>query len=513
MVRRFAGSGAQLEQGADILLAEGPAAALQLAARTTQVLVEVASGVATGARHILLAARQGRSDIAVACTRQHLPGAKDVMLKAVLAAGCTPHPSACPRASWSSPSTAPSSAACRRANGSPGCARRSRSAAIVVEAGSVDEAVLFANSGADCVQLDHMAPEQVAEAVRAIAALDRRLPIAATGGIHAGNAAAYAAAGADVLVTSAPYAAPPIDVKVVMAEGVPAGRDHVSLIATAGRSTFGAGGVAGLDPLIGVVALGAAAGGFVQGLSGFAFGLVALSVWAWALDPVLAGPLTVFGSLVGQLLSAGTIRRVSSRGGRCPSSPAGCWACRSASRCCSGSTRWPSAWRSGCCWWSGAPRCCWRATCRGWRVAAGWRMRRRGWLGGVMGGLGGLTGPAPTLWVTLRGWGRDAQRAVFQSFNLAMHALTMAAYLASGTFPAEAWGLCLVVGPRCCCRLLGARCIGGSRQGVPPGGAGAAGGLGRGAAGNLGAEALVGGRANALALRRIASHVRAPTRP
>jgi molybdenum transport protein len=64
-----------------------------------------------------------------------------------------------------------------------------------------------------------MAPEQVAEAVRAIAALEHRPPIAATGGIHEGNAAAYAAAGADVLVTSAPYAAPPIDVKVRMSEG------------------------------------------------------------------------------------------------------------------------------------------------------------------------------------------------------------------------------------------------------------------------------------------------------
>src|SRR3954470_11271791 len=69
------------------------------------------------------------------------------------------------------------------------------------------------------------------------------------------------------------------------------------------------GGAPELDPLIGVVALGAAAGGFVQGLSGFAFGLVALSIWAWVLDPILAGPLTVFGSLVGQLLSLHTLRR------------------------------------------------------------------------------------------------------------------------------------------------------------------------------------------------------------
>ena len=64
-----------------------------------------------------------------------------------------------------------------------------------------------------------------------------------------------------------------------------------------------------MDPLIGLVALGAAAGGFVQGLTGFAFGMVAMAVWAWFLDPVLAGPLVVFGSLFGQILAVGPMRR------------------------------------------------------------------------------------------------------------------------------------------------------------------------------------------------------------
>jgi uncharacterized protein len=36
------------------------------------------------------------------------------------------------------------------------------------------------------------------------------------------------------------------------------------------------------------VALGAAVGGFVQGLSGFAFGLAAMAIWAWCIEPVTA---------------------------------------------------------------------------------------------------------------------------------------------------------------------------------------------------------------------------------
>lgn len=52
-----------------------------------------------------------------------------------------------------------------------------------------------------------------------------------------------------------------------------------------------------------IVALGAIVAGFVQGLSGFAFGMVAMSLWVWFLDPVLAAILTIFGSLVGQLIA------------------------------------------------------------------------------------------------------------------------------------------------------------------------------------------------------------------
>ncbi|MFN5411999.1 MAG: hypothetical protein ACK5CS_34705, partial [Bradyrhizobium sp.] len=49
--------------------------------------------------------------------------------------------------------------------------------------------------------------------VGAMAALQIRPIIAAAGGVNAQNAAAYAAAGADLLVTSAPYLARPCDVQ------------------------------------------------------------------------------------------------------------------------------------------------------------------------------------------------------------------------------------------------------------------------------------------------------------
>ena len=53
-----------------------------------------------------------------------------------------------------------------------------------------------------------------------------------------------------------------------------------------------------MDGTLLLVILGASLAGFAQGVSGFAFALVSLSIWAWGIEPRLAAVLTVFGSLV-----------------------------------------------------------------------------------------------------------------------------------------------------------------------------------------------------------------------
>ena len=215
-VHRVAASGALLEEGGTILTAIGPATALHLAAKAAQTLMEISSGVATRASRIRANARTARPDIVVACTRKHLPGAKDVMLKAITMAGCVPHRLGLsdsllvfaqhraflgrePAHRWVS----------RLRASQPG--RK-----VVVEAESVDEAVLLSHAGVDIVQCDKLSPEQFAEVARAMADHPSRPLLAATGGVDEANAGAYALAGADILVTSAPYAAPPLDVRVSM---------------------------------------------------------------------------------------------------------------------------------------------------------------------------------------------------------------------------------------------------------------------------------------------------------
>jgi uncharacterized membrane protein YfcA len=49
-----------------------------------------------------------------------------------------------------------------------------------------------------------------------------------------------------------------------------------------------------------------------------------------------------------------------------------------------------------------------------------------GFVGGTMGGLGGLSGAIPTIWAGLRGWSKDEQRAVYQPYIFFMQAAALA---------------------------------------------------------------------------------------
>ncbi len=74
-----------------------------------------------------------------------------------------------------------------------------------------------------------------------------------------------------------------------------------------------------------------------------------------------------------------------------------------------------------------------------------------GWAGGVMGGIAGLSGPVPTLWVAFRRWDKDSQRAMFQAYHTAMHALALSAFLVRGLVGMEEVRLFALAAP---CMLL-----------------------------------------------------------
>jgi len=202
-----------------------------------------------------------------------------------------------------------------------------------------------------------------------------------------------------------------------------------------------------VDSIYLVVALGAIVAGFVQGLSGFAFGLVALSFWAWVLDPKLAATLSVFGALTGQLLAAFTVRRGFNLKTLLPfvlgglaGIPLGVHLLPMLDM------NWLKAilgtllvlWCPSMLLSRQLPR-----------VTAGGRAADGvvGFAGGIMGGLGGFTGTLPTLWCTLRGYERDVQRSIVQNFNLSMLLVTMGTYVGTGIVTREMLPMFAIVAP------------------------------------------------------------------
>ncbi|CAG9180718.1 sulfite exporter TauE/SafE family protein [Cupriavidus pampae] len=187
-----------------------------------------------------------------------------------------------------------------------------------------------------------------------------------------------------------------------------------------------------IDTTLLVIALGAIVAGFVQGLSGFAFGMVAMSFWAWTVEPRLAAAMSVFGALTGQLLAAFSVRRKFHLAAVLPfllggvlGIPVGVMLLPMLN------VHWFKIvlgtvlviWCPIMLFSANIPR-----ITHGGRVADG----VAGWLGGIMGGIGGFTGMIPTLWCTLRGFEKDKQRTIIQNFNLGALIVTMAVYVGTG---------------------------------------------------------------------------------
>lgn len=181
-----------------------------------------------------------------------------------------------------------------------------------------------------------------------------------------------------------------------------------------------------------IVALGAALAGFVQGLSGFAFAMVASAVWAWAVEPQLVAAMAVFGGFSGQLLAALTVRRGFDLKlllpfvlGGLAGIPVGVGILPLLDV-----TLFKLAFGALLVVICPIMLVAHKLP----KVSAGGRPADAlaGFTGGVLGGIGGVTGAIPTLWCTLRGMPKDQQRAVIQNFNLGMLGVTLALYVGTG---------------------------------------------------------------------------------
>jgi uncharacterized membrane protein YfcA len=70
-----------------------------------------------------------------------------------------------------------------------------------------------------------------------------------------------------------------------------------------------------------------------------------------------------------------------------------------------------------------------------------------GFIGGILGGLGGYSGVLPTIWTQLRGWPKEMARAVYQPYVIVMQAVTLAGIMWVAFDPAGLMLLIVVLPP------------------------------------------------------------------
>jgi len=209
-VVRHARDGDQLSAGAPILEAHGQASDLHRTWKVAQTLLEILSGVASATRAVVDAA----VPVPVATTRKTVPGARALSQLAVRAGGGILHRHGLSETILVFPEHRLFLAGESLNEIATRLRRTQPEKALAIEVGTIDEAAEAAVAGFDVVQLEKFTPEALAELVSCLPAKDKRARLAAAGGIDPTNAAAYVAAGADLLVTSWPYTARPRDVAV-----------------------------------------------------------------------------------------------------------------------------------------------------------------------------------------------------------------------------------------------------------------------------------------------------------
>jgi hypothetical protein len=181
------------------------------------------------------------------------------------------------------------------------------------------------------------------------------------------------------------------------------------------------------------IIVGSCFGGFISGIAGFAFGLVALSFWVWQIDPKLLAPMVVFGSFVAQTLSVGAVRRSFDWKRMTPFLIGGTLGVPVGVALLGVVNVTMFRLFTGVILIIFCSSMLFLTDLKPITAGGRWADGVSGVIGGIMGGLAGLTGPAPTLWCTVRGWDKDTQRCIFQSFNLGMQAIALVTYWLNGT--------------------------------------------------------------------------------
>ena len=177
---------------------------------------------------------------------------------------------------------------------------------------------------------------------------------------------------------------------------------------------------------------GALAGGFVSGLAGFGTALMALGIWLYVLPPTLAVPLVLVCSVIAQLSTLPSIwKTIDFRLiwpfiiGGLAGVPIGILLIAQAD---------PSVFKLTIGIFLLVFPVALFLQKKPMSITFGgkWADGAIGFAGGILGGLAGLSGPLPILWASVRGWGKQQRRGVFQTFNFTILFTALCVQIASG---------------------------------------------------------------------------------
>ena len=193
--------------------------------------------------------------------------------------------------------------------------------------------------------------------------------------------------------------------------------------------------------------LGAFAGGFVSGLAGFGTGLMALGIWLHVVSPAVAVSLVTICSIISQTSTLISFWRFVEAKlvwpfviGGLAGVPIGTMLVSHAD---------PGLFKLGI----GLLLLVFPTLLYFSRTQLALNFGGRladaaiGFAGGILGGVAGLSGVLPTLWASVRGWGKDERRGVFQAFNTTVLVAALCLQAGSGFITAEVLWLVLMVLP------------------------------------------------------------------
>ncbi|WOE40613.1 sulfite exporter TauE/SafE family protein [Acinetobacter chinensis] len=183
---------------------------------------------------------------------------------------------------------------------------------------------------------------------------------------------------------------------------------------------------------------GAVVAGFVQGLTGFAFALIAMSFWVWVLSPQLAAPLVVFASVWSHLISMCSEQKQKSNISLVlPYFIAGIIGVPIGTYLLVLINPETFKFILGLFLVLWCPVMFFNPQFSVIQKSGKIADSLIGFTGGILGGLGGFCGSLPSAWVMLKNLSKDEQRYILRHFNFGIQLFTLAAYLFQGTVHTE----------------------------------------------------------------------------